>query len=60
MTQDRFDQIWDAATGGPSGPSRDDDNYETNGMSMRLASAINEAEKEERSLALTDWAEADY
>lgn len=61
MKEERFKQIWDAATGGPGGPEcRSDESYETNGMSMRLANAINEAEENEECLALNDWTQADY
>jgi hypothetical protein len=58
MTQERFDQIWNAATGGPSSDATE--NCDTNGMSPCLASAINSAEASDVSLALTDWTEADY
>lgn len=57
MTKERFNEIWNAATGGPQPETTEQ--YETNGMSDRLASAINSATEEGRSLALTDWDEAD-
>jgi len=59
MTEERFKQIWDAATGGPRTPE-ESENFETNGMSTCLATAINEAEESGVCLALDDWKEADY
>lgn len=50
MTYERFKQIWDGVFGGPKPVTTDVDE----GMSQRLTDAINQAESEGRSLALTD------
>jgi hypothetical protein len=59
MTEERFKQIWDAATGGPDAEKNVSD-CEANGMSDKLAEAINTAENNGKCLVLTDWTTADY